>query len=321
MRLKTQLLRLPKSFDAARLAAEAAALPPSAWVPHPGNYPGNDAVLLVTPNGTMTNGFVGPMAPTAHLLACPYIMEVMGEIGAVWGRSRLMGLGAGAVVPAHVDANYHWRTHMRVHIPVITNPDVVFTCGDDQVHMAAGECWVFDSFRMHNVRNGGGAKRIHLVLDTVGGEEMWDLIDSAQNPDHQPQPGSAPRTGAERLRFERVELQPVMSPWEVRSHIAFLAEHMAPNAGVDAAFAALDRFLWEWTALWGQYGGSAEGAGAYRRLMVQLQQQMLTSGAGNLLLRNQLPLSRALSELIFQVAVPGPASAASVPAGGQRLAS
>ena len=79
----------------------------------------------------------------------------MQELGGVWGRSRLMGLGPGAVVPIHVDIHYYWRTHVRIHIPVVTNPGVRFFCGGQNVHMAAGEAWVFDSFQTHEVAQRG----------------------------------------------------------------------------------------------------------------------------------------------------------------------
>lgn len=307
MRLKQPFLKLYKSFDAERLAAEIRALPAAAWLPHPGNYPGNDAVLLVTPEGQMTNGFTGQMGATDHLRACPYIMEVMGEIGAVWGRSRLMGLGAGASVPPHVDVNYHWRTHMRIHIPVITNPRVLFTCGDESVHMEAGSCWLFDSFRMHNVHNGGSEKRVHLVLDTVDGEEMWDLIDGAQNG----APAPAPRPPRP-LRFEKVDMNKIMSPWEVRCHIAFLAEYAVPDSRLDGLLNRLERFVAAWTSAWCEYESDPAGLPEYRRLIAGLRQDLMTGGGGNLPLRNQVPLIRALTELIFDVAAPNPAPRAPV---------
>ncbi|MCA1200256.1 aspartyl/asparaginyl beta-hydroxylase domain-containing protein [Sphingomonas sp. R647] len=307
MRLKQPFLKLHKSFDPDRLAAEVRALSAAAWLPHPGNYPGNDAVLLVTPGGQMTNGFTGQMAATDHLRACAYIMEVMGEIGAVWGRSRLMGLGAGASVPPHVDVNYHWRTHMRIHIPVITNPRVLFTCGDESVHMEAGSCWLFDSFRMHNVHNGGSEKRVHLVLDTVDGEEMWDLIDEAQNG----APSPAPRTSRP-LRFEKVDMNKIMSPWEVRCHIAFLAEYAVPDPRLDGALNRLERFAAAWTSAWCEYESDPAGLPDYRRLIAGLRQDLMASGGGGLPLRNQVPLIRALTELIFDVAAPNPAPVATV---------
>ena len=42
----------------------------------------------------------------------------MAELNCTWGRSRLMGLEPGAVVPKHVDVHYYWRTHLRIHVPV-----------------------------------------------------------------------------------------------------------------------------------------------------------------------------------------------------------
>src|SRR5919112_4063897 len=121
MRLQNPLIRLPVDFCSESLAAEVNALPESAWTPHPNGFPGNEAVRLVTPGGRDNDGLQGAMAPTPYLLACSYIMEIMAELGAVWGRSRLMGLGPGAKVPAHVDINYYWRTHVRIHIPITTN--------------------------------------------------------------------------------------------------------------------------------------------------------------------------------------------------------
>ena len=182
MKLEEPFYRLPLRFDADALAAEVRALPAEAWVPHPQNFEGNDYVPFVTPSGMITNGFAGPMAATKFLEMCPYTTEVMATLGCVWGRTRLMGLVPGATVPPHVDTNYYWRTHVRVHIPIVTNPEVRFTCGDETVHMTAGECWVFDTFRRHTVANGGSEKRIHLVADTIGGERLWDLVNSAKQP-------------------------------------------------------------------------------------------------------------------------------------------
>ena len=163
--LTQALNRLPLRFDAEVLAAEVRALPAEAWVPHPQKFEGNDYVPLISPGGHMTNEFAGPMAVTPYLRDCPYMMEVMAGLDCVWGRSRLMGLGPGQGVPEHIDINYYWRTHARMHIPIITNPDVVFRCGDQTATMAAGDCWLVDTFQSHEVHNGGSEQRVHLVLD------------------------------------------------------------------------------------------------------------------------------------------------------------
>ncbi|MEO7564512.1 MAG: aspartyl beta-hydroxylase, partial [Sphingomicrobium sp.] len=61
---KQPLVRLPIRFDTAALAAEVAALPRSAWVPHPNKFPGNDAVRLISTGGKPTDAFDGAQAPT-----------------------------------------------------------------------------------------------------------------------------------------------------------------------------------------------------------------------------------------------------------------
>src|SRR5438270_2294809 len=225
MRLDRPFLKLPIRFDAAALEREVRALPASAWVPHATGFPGNEAVRLVTVLGQPTDAFEGPMRPTEHLARCPFFAEVMAELGGVWGRSRLMGLGAGAEVPEHVDIHYHWRTHLRIHIPIITNPQVELTCGGETVHMAPGVCRIFDSFRWHEVHNRGNERRVHLVLDTVVTGSLWDLIDAAQTRfAEEPKLLRPGDRAAEPLFFEQVNAPTIMSPWEVRCHLAFVGE-------------------------------------------------------------------------------------------------
>ena len=300
MRLNQPLLRLPLAFDAERLAAEIAALPPRAWVPHPNQLPGNEAVMLVTTEGRLIEDLTGPMAPTEFLRACPYLMESMAAIGAVWGRCRLMGLSAGAVVPPHVDTHYYWRTHVRIHVPIVTGPEVTFTCRGETVNMAAGECWIFDTFAMHNVRNARPSPRIHLVMDTVGGEGLWDLIEAAEA-------GAesrllAPGSGDGRsLRFEGLNVTSIMSPWELRYHVDFLRSETEADPLLDATFGRLERFVEGWSGVWAQHGAAASGIPAYRALIRGVEGELRKTGGERLRLRNTLPLYRMVDELLFTV--------------------
>ena len=261
------------------------------------------------------------MRPTEHLARCPYIMEVMAELGGVWGRSRLMGLGAGAEVPEHVDAHYHWRTHLRIHVPVITNPQVEFTCGGETVHMAPGECWLFDSFRWHEVQNRGNERRVHLVLDTVVTEHLWDVIDAAQTGiANEPKfvgPGGRP---FQPLLFEQVNAPAVMSPWEVRCHLAFIAEQAAPHVRLPVIVKRLDRFADGWAALWAQFGTADAGVPHYIRLISAVRSELQALGGGELTMTNEIGLTDMLDQLIFVMAVAQqPVLPSLTP--GQRLAS
>lgn len=302
MRIDRPFIKLPLAFDAGALAKEVAALPDEAWTGHPSNYEGNSYVPLVTPSGIITNEFAGPMGPTPHLAAMPYLRQVFAALDCVRGRSRLMGLSAGGEVPLHVDTNYYWRTHVRMHIPIVTNPGVAFTCGDETVHMAAGECWVFDTFRAHRVLNDGDERRVHLVADTIGGERLWDLIDAARG-------GAAtetigPQAGRERpLRFETNNYPAVMSPWEMRGligEILDVAEDQPPLADVRRR---LDRLIAGWAAAWTEHGEAPGGLAAYRMLVATTRQDLNAIGGHRLKLGNGVVLYRALQETVFENAV------------------
>jgi hypothetical protein len=313
-------IKLPIRFAPVPLADEVRALPASAWVPHATGFPGNEAVRLVTPGGQPSDFFGGPMRPTELLGRCPFIMEVMAELGGVWGRSRLMGLGAGGEVPEHVDAHYHWRTHLRIHVPIITTPAVEFTCGGETVHMAAGECWLFDSFRWHEVHNRGTERRVHLVLDTVVTAKLWDLIDSARNCMAEPREIGPGEGAGQPLRFEQVNAPKVMSPWEMRAHFAFFREHAVPGGKLDIVLRRMDRFASSWTALWAQFGTSDEGVPAYRQLLAEARADLVASGAGEVDLRNELTLLTVLDQIVFHPAINVP-NVAAVTSGERQLAS
>jgi hypothetical protein len=303
MLLKRPFLKLPIRFNAEALATEVRALPSSAWVPHPTGFVGNEAVRLVSPGGEETDSTDGQMAATSHLRSSQYIREVMEEIGSVWGRSRLMGLAAGRQVPPHIDTHYYWRTHFRIHVPVITNPGVLFTCGEETVHMEAGDCWIFDSFRLHDVQNKGNAQRIHLVLDTVGGGQLPGLIRAAENGNAPPrllQPGE--RAG-DRLMFEKMNSPIVMSPWEVRCHVAFLTDAAEPHPRLAPVLKRLDDFSDLWAAAWAAFGTEATGRPLYEKLLRGVRTDLAALGGQEITLSNGALLYHMLEKLIFGMAL------------------
>ena len=306
MRLGKPLLQLPIRFDAEKLAAEVNALPSSAWMPHPGGFAGNEAVPLVSPGGEQTDDFEGPMGPTEQLQRCPYIMDLMAELDGVWGRSRLMGLAPGAVVPVHIDVHYYWRTHLRIHIPVITNPGVLFTCNNETVNMKAGECWVFDSFALHYVQNKGTERRVHLVLDTVGGEKLWDLVEAA-SAGAEPGPtvweGLPAGTARRPLAYEQINRPKVMSPWEMRRHVDYVLDHAPVEEQNGPVARQLDRFITAWHAAWAQYGTSDEGLPTYRSLIEGMRAELKAANAHEIVLRNKQGLAFVIDALVLWNAV------------------
>lgn len=309
MKLQHPFLQLPLSFDAAALAAEVNAIEESAWRPHPQGYPGNDALTLVTTGGDPDSDAVaGPMLPTRHLQGCPYLQQVLYSVGATWGRTRLMRLSGQAEVTPHVDVNYYWRERVRVHVPIVTQPTVRFTCGDAEINMRAGECWLFDTWRMHNVVNDHSLPRIHLVADTVGGIGFWQLVARARphtrtSPEWQatfvaPDPRAQPA-----LDFESENVPDVMTPWEIRAHVAFALAEALPHRNTPPIQQRLLMFVRDWHGLWSAYGERREGWPRYRALLDAARRDLQAFGAGDVVLANTIGLLPALDSWVFNVAL------------------
>jgi hypothetical protein len=93
MKLPKPFYRLPVRFDAARLAAELAEMPSSAWVDHPNEIVGNTSVRLISVDGAENDEVDGTMLPTQHLARAPYMRQVLASFGVVWSRSRLLKAG------------------------------------------------------------------------------------------------------------------------------------------------------------------------------------------------------------------------------------
>ncbi|MGH8242075.1 MAG: sulfotransferase [Steroidobacteraceae bacterium] len=279
MKLPRPFFRLPVRFDADRLRAEVEALPASAWSRHPKEHEGNTAARLITVGGGDNDAVSGEMQPTAALAACPYIQQVLESFNTVWSRSRLMRIAGGGSVPQHSDINYHWFYRVRVHVPVVTRPEVRFHCAGESVHMAAGEAWIFDNWREHRVENPSPEARIHLVADTAGTSAFWQLAARGQSANFDkrgPEPRIVAYDPAARpsLLTERFNSAPVMLPAEVEQLAFDLLTDLAPADARPESAAAVKQlvnlvvdFCHDWRSTWSLAGDGPEGRARYEELL------------------------------------------------------
>lgn len=273
MEIARPFIRLPFAFDAGRLSQEVGTLRNDAWMPHPLALRGNAAVPLISRDGGDNDDFHGRMCVTEHLQACPYMQQVMASFGEVLGRSRLMKLEPGCEVAEHIDFNYHWYTRVRIHIPIVSNPDVTFYCDDENVHMRPGESWIFNSWRRHRVVNAGTRDRIHLVIDAAGSGRFWRIVRRMQllNPLTQAAEIDAQ---VEQVRFEphtqahvlteEFNIAPVMSPGEIDALVRDLVRDFSNNPGNNSQRVThysnlLLDFASDWREIWHQYGYTRDG--------------------------------------------------------------
>lgn len=286
MRLARPFYRLPVRFDADRLRSEAEKLPAESWSRHPQEYEGNTAARLITVGGTQNDSVGGEMLPTPALHACPYLQQVLASFRTVWSRSRLMRLSPGRVVPQHSDVNYHWFYRVRVHVPIVTHPEVQFWCDGESVHMAAGEAWIFDNWRQHRVENPTDITRIHLVADTTGTSAFWSLVAQADTQRFdQPNPRAPmiPFAPAAKptLLLERYNVAGIMSPAEVEQ-LAFdllgliMPADDSPGAVEDAGrlTQSIVDFCRDWRSLWSLFNGDPTARIHYEQLVSQFRAKL-----------------------------------------------
>jgi hypothetical protein len=68
-------------------------------------------------------------------------------------------------MPHRRDSGYYWWRRVRIQVPVLTDPAVIFECGDHRAHLRAGDSWYFDNWQTHALMNGCESPCIHLMAD------------------------------------------------------------------------------------------------------------------------------------------------------------
>jgi len=272
MKLATPFCQLPFRFDVSQLAQEIAQFSESDWQEHPQKFEGNSALLLVSVDGDVTNDDLkGSMAITPHLKRCEYLQQVLASFNSAIGRTRLMRLQGEAKVKCHSDQDYYWLQRVRIHIPIVTNPEVTFYCGDDQVHMEAGSAWIFNTWLPHKVENQSDSIRIHLVIDTVGSQEFWDLVEHK----HPFQEIPYLKDKEVKLKTEKVNAPIVISPWEQQYIFNFFLEDLRKVSEnnpeiinhLSQEFCQINR---QWHELWVRYGTHSSGWGEYQQTLQEI---------------------------------------------------
>jgi hypothetical protein len=310
MKLAKPFYRLPVRFDVARLAAELSEIPPAAWANHPNDIAGNTSVRLISVDGTENDAVDGTMLPTAHLARAPYLRQVLASFGVVWSRSRLLKLAPRAGVPRHADINHHWFTRVRLHVPIVTHPDVRFHCGGEEVHMAAGEAWIFDNWRLHWVENPVDAERIHLVADTSGSAPFWRLVAMGDAPEAMVHTlGYDPARNAS-LLTERIALPAVMAPAEVDLLVGDLKSELVSDDPTERAerlvryIELLDALRCDWRQLYQLFGEDQSGRPEFIKLRDSVRAASQDLGAGLVMRTNRVPAHRVLEGRVLRALLP-----------------
>jgi hypothetical protein len=186
-------LRLPLTFEPARLAADLASLETADWTRHfvRDNYEGDWSVMpLRAPVGEThpvrmigAGPYPNGWYDTPLLEGSAYFSEVLAAFRCPINSARLMRLGPGSIIREHCDPYLAAEDGFaRLHVPVRTSPEVEFRLAGTPVAMEAGSCWYLRLSEPHSAHNRGAEARIHLVFDAVMNDWLAALLEEAARP-------------------------------------------------------------------------------------------------------------------------------------------
>lgn len=176
-------IRLPRSYDAERLVADLRVLRDVASAPQPGPYHKGEwtGIALHSLGGKDS---VFPSAPglehyqeTDNLRRTPYFKQVLDDLQCPKEVVRILFLPPGGHIKDHFDFHTSFQFGLlRLHIPIITHPDVAFIIDGERVTWAPGELWYGDFSKVHSVKNDSPIVRTHMVIDVQINDFLLSLF-------------------------------------------------------------------------------------------------------------------------------------------------
>lgn len=247
--LRACATRLPVTIDIRPLVAELTAIAPECWSSHfNGEYHngGWSGVALRANDAEGRDLYLDgvrrdELQDTAMLDRCPATRAVLTSLLCPVHGARLLRLAQGGVIREHCDPDLRFDDgEARLHIPLVSNPDVEFYVAGERVIMEPGECWFLDLSRPHRVSNRGTIGRVHLVVDVGVNAWLRDMIVRGDRPDRVP---ARPDGATEFARFrEAVFADPALAA-ALRAHAdhqGFVTQTLALGTTAGYRFSADD---------------------------------------------------------------------------------
>lgn len=105
-------------------------------------------------------------------------VEPIGYHSGFFPRVMLAKMNPGTVIPEHIDGKTKgWIAH-KIHIPLITNQDAIFSVAGISYQFEKGKAYEVNNGAMHGVKNEGATARIHLIFEYLDAS-----LNNISNPD------------------------------------------------------------------------------------------------------------------------------------------
>jgi Aspartyl/Asparaginyl beta-hydroxylase len=165
-------VRLPRSYDVELMQRDLQALQEVQRAAQPGPYHKGEwtGIALYSMGGKQS---VFPSAAgtdhyqeTEELKLAPYLRQILSELKCPKEVVRILFLPPGGHIKDHFDFHTSFQFGLlRLHIPILTHPDVAFVIAGQRMSWNAGELWYGDFSKIHSVKNDSQIVRVHMVID------------------------------------------------------------------------------------------------------------------------------------------------------------
>ena len=172
-----ECVRLPLRVDAARIAAELAALPPATW-----GRASRDPVVQASVDSFFVIGHPRgprPLPPEDRepLARLPYLRHVLRDlVPATPTRAIVARLAPHGLIPLHTDTARFFRHTVRVSFQVSADGVQSLSCNGVSYPQRAGEVWALSNLVPHGVHNAGDRARINVLADYLPSAELVELL-------------------------------------------------------------------------------------------------------------------------------------------------
>jgi Aspartyl/asparaginyl beta-hydroxylase and related dioxygenases len=175
-RKTSSILRLG-SVDIARLREAVLAIPDAVWdaenADKPNRFDALDATRhiifrFVSNFRDWRDHYARPLWDEWRSLLDPVMAQATADYGYAHGefpRVMLARMARGGVIHPHRDENPAAKWPHKIHVPLMTNPDVTFFVDGKDYHFAEGEAVEVNNMGLHAVQNRGSTDRIHLIFE------------------------------------------------------------------------------------------------------------------------------------------------------------
>jgi quercetin dioxygenase-like cupin family protein len=176
-------IRLPRTYDVGLLQRDLEALKSIERAAQPGPYHAGEwkGIALYSMGGKQTAmpsaAGMDTYRQTEALEHAPYMKEILDELASPKEVVRILFLPPGGHIKEHYDYHTNFQYGLiRLHVPIVTHPDVSFVIDNQRMAWNEGELWYGDFSKVHWVKNDSQVTRVHLVIDTQINDFILNLF-------------------------------------------------------------------------------------------------------------------------------------------------